>query len=126
MSPCIGEVRFIWFADLYDPIPTSFFGLHISYRSPNNENYFWVVILDDNVELTRSNCPKERLFEWFIEPLFVMKQQIKGLRLNEDEEICLKKLIMQCKNDKPEEWDDISFPSSDTVRRAQLQAIIRR
>ncbi|GFZ05390.1 hypothetical protein Acr_17g0009620 [Actinidia rufa] len=73
-----------------------------------------------------TNCPKERLFEWFIEPLFVMKQQIKGLRLNEDEEICLKKLIMQCKNDKPEEWDDIGFPSSDTVRRAQLQAIIRR
>ena len=85
-----------------------------------------VVFLDDNMELTRTNCPKERLFEWFIEPLFVMKQQIKGLRLNEDEEICLKKLIMQCKNDKPEEWDDIGFPSSDTVRRAQLQAIIRR
>ncbi|XP_057461329.1 uncharacterized membrane protein At3g27390 isoform X1 [Actinidia eriantha] len=84
------------------------------------------LLIYDNMELTRTNCPKERLFEWFIEPLFVMKQQIKGLRLNEDEEICLKKLIMQCKNDKPEEWDDIGFPSSDTVRRAQLQAIIRR
>ncbi|KAL6986847.1 hypothetical protein U1Q18_042038 [Sarracenia purpurea var. burkii] len=80
----------------------------------------------DDVELTRSNCPKEKLFEWFIEPLLIMKEQIKGLQLNENEETCLKMLIMQCKNDKPEEWDDSGFASSNNVRRAQLQAIIRR
>ncbi|KAK3034025.1 hypothetical protein RJ639_033310 [Escallonia herrerae] len=54
-----------------------------------------------------------------------MKDQIKGLQLDENEEICLRKLIMGCKNDKPEEWNKSGFPSSDNVRRAQLQAIIR-
>lgn len=85
-----------------------------------------MAFLADDIELTRSNWPKDRMFEWFIGPLLIMKEQIKGLQLNENEEICLKNLIMQCNNDKPEEWDDIGFPSSDNVRRAQLQAIIRR
>lgn len=55
-----------------------------------------------------------------------MKEQIKGLQLDENEEGCLKKLVMDYKNEKPEEWDDAGFPSKDNVRRAQLQAIIRR
>ncbi|XAR55230.1 hypothetical protein NMG60_11035247 [Bertholletia excelsa] len=84
------------------------------------------LVISNDMELTRTNWPKDRVFEWFIGPLLIMKEQLKGLKLDEDEEICLRKLIMQCKNDKPEEWDDTGFPSSDTVRRAQLQAIIRR
>ncbi|KAF7140981.1 hypothetical protein RHSIM_Rhsim06G0179400 [Rhododendron simsii] len=84
------------------------------------------LVISDDVELTRSNRPNDRVFEWFIGPLLIMKEQIKGLQLHENEEICLKNLVMQCKNDKPEEWDDTGFPSSDNVRRAQLQAIIRR
>lgn len=87
---------------------------------------FFLAFLADDIELTRSNWPKDRMFEWFIGPLLIIKEQIKGLQLNENEEICLKNLIMQCNNDKPAEWDDTGFPSSDNVRRAQLQAIIRR
>ncbi|KAJ0669944.1 putative uncharacterized membrane protein [Helianthus annuus] len=55
-----------------------------------------------------------------------MKEQIKGLELSEYEEICLRKLVMRYKNEKHEDWDDSGFPSSDHVRRAQLQAVIRR
>lgn len=84
------------------------------------------LVISDDIELTRSNWPKDRMFEWFIGPLLIIKEQIKGLQLNENEEICLKNLIMQCNNDKPAEWDDTGFPTSDNVRRAQLQAIIRR
>nr|GMD86860.1 uncharacterized membrane protein At3g27390 [Ipomoea batatas] len=47
-------------------------------------------------------------------------------QLQEDEDICLRKLLMHCKNDRPEDLDEIGFPSSDNVKRAQLQAIIRR
>ncbi|XP_024960269.1 uncharacterized membrane protein At3g27390 isoform X2 [Cynara cardunculus var. scolymus] len=65
-------------------------------------------------------------FEWFIGPLLIIKDQIKGLQLNVDEEICLRKLVMRYKNEKPEDWDDSGFPSNDHVRRAQLQAIVRR
>lgn len=84
------------------------------------------LVISDEVELTVTNWPRDKLFEWFIGPLFVMKEQIKGLQMNEDEENCLKKLILVHNNEKPEDWDNTGFPSSDKVRRAQLQAVIRR
>jgi hypothetical protein len=72
------------------------------------------------------NGPRDKVFEWFIGPLLIMKEQIKRLQLDENEEICLRELVMRCKNETPEEWDDTEFGSSDKVRRAQLQSIIRR
>ncbi|KAK8467670.1 hypothetical protein PHAVU_007G123002 [Phaseolus vulgaris] len=84
------------------------------------------LVISEDVVLTRMNGPKDRVFEWFIEPLLIMKEQLKNLELEETEETCLKELVMRCKNELPEEWDSTGFPSNDTVRRAQLQAIIRR
>ncbi|XP_011085423.1 uncharacterized membrane protein At3g27390 [Sesamum indicum] len=84
------------------------------------------LIISDQVELTKLNLPRDRAFEWFIGPLFTMKEQIKGLQLEENEEICLKKVVIACENNRPEDWDDTGFPSGDKVRRAQLQAVIRR
>lgn len=78
------------------------------------------------MELTRRNAPKDKVFEWFIGPLLIMKEQIKALQLDENEESCLIELLVKCKNDKPEDWDDTYFPWTDKVRRAQLQAILRR
>lgn len=78
------------------------------------------------MELTRLNLPRDKVFEWFIEPLFTMEEQIKGLQLLEDEESCLRKLVLTCNNNRPEDWDNTGFPSTDKVRRAQLQAVIRR
>ncbi|KAL6510419.1 hypothetical protein OROHE_021036 [Orobanche hederae] len=83
------------------------------------------LILSDQVELTRFNLPRDKMLEWFIGPLFTMKEQIKRLQLEENEEICLKKLVIACTNDRPEDWDETGFPSGDKVRRAQLQALIR-
>nr|GEZ24440.1 uncharacterized membrane protein At3g27390 [Tanacetum cinerariifolium] len=84
------------------------------------------LVISDEVELTRTNLPRDKVFEWFIGPLLVMKEQIKGLQLSGDEEFCLRKLVMKYQNMKPEDWDDSGFPSNDHIRRAQLQAIIRR
>lgn len=84
------------------------------------------LVISDQVELTMYNLPRDRVFEWFIRPLFTIKAQIKGLQLSKAEEACLKKLVVLCSNDRHEEWDDMGFPSSDKVRRAQLQAVIRR
>ncbi|KAL7142362.1 hypothetical protein ABFS83_08G118700 [Erythranthe nasuta] len=84
------------------------------------------LIISDQVELTRSNLPRDKVFEWFIGPLFTMKEQVKGLQLEENEENCLKKLVIDCNNDRPEDWDSTRFPSTDKVRTAQLQAVIRR
>jgi len=80
----------------------------------------------DDVELARNNGPREKMFEWLIEPLLIMKEQIKNLKVEENEETCLKRLVIECENKRPEEWDGTGFPSNDNVRRAQLQAIIRR
>ncbi|KAG8489509.1 hypothetical protein CXB51_017554 [Gossypium anomalum] len=84
------------------------------------------IVIGDNAELTRSNMPRDKVFEWFAGPLFVMKEQLKKLELDESEEACLRKLVMECKNETPEDWNDSGYPSEDSVRRAQLQAIIRR
>ncbi|CAK7349161.1 unnamed protein product [Dovyalis caffra] len=84
------------------------------------------LVISDDIELTRNNGPREKVFEWLIEPLLIMKEQIKKLQLDENEEICLKRVVIECENERPEEWDETGFPSNDTVRRAQLQAIIRR
>lgn len=55
-----------------------------------------------------------------------MKEQIKQLQLDENEEAWLCKLIMIGNNQKPEDWINMGFPSDDSVRIAKLQAIIRR
>ncbi|KAL6287121.1 hypothetical protein ACE6H2_011511 [Prunus campanulata] len=83
------------------------------------------LVISDDVELTRANGPKDKVFEWFIVPLLVMKEQLKNLHLNANEELRLRYLFMKSNNEKPEEWDT-GFPSGDHVRRAQLQAIFRR
>lgn len=84
------------------------------------------LVTSDDVELTRSTVPRDKVFEWFIGPLLIMKEQLKKLQLDESEEACLRKLVIGCKNENPEDWNDFDYPSSDNVRRAQLQAIIRR
>ncbi|XP_044494303.1 uncharacterized membrane protein At3g27390 [Mangifera indica] len=84
------------------------------------------LVIADDLELTRLNSLGDNVFDWFIAPLLIMKEQIKNLQLNVNEEISLRKVIMECKNDKPQDWDACEFPSSDNVRKAQLQAIIRR
>ncbi|CAO2814283.1 unnamed protein product [Amaranthus hypochondriacus] len=84
------------------------------------------LVVSDEVDLTITNWPREKMFQWFIEPLLVMKEQIRKLNLDETEEACLKIAIMQSKNERPDQWDDIGFPSKDNIRRAQLQSVIRR
>lgn len=84
------------------------------------------VLVADNVEVTNFNWPKDKVFDWMLGPLLVIKEQIKKLDINEDEEMSLRKLIMMNKNEKPSDWDDSGFPSDDNIKRSQLQAIIRR
>ncbi|CAN8232451.1 unnamed protein product [Cochlearia groenlandica] len=84
------------------------------------------LVITDGIELTELNSPRDKVFVWLIGPLLIMKEQIKNLELNENEEFCLRKMVMVCKNERTEDWDSTGFPSSDTVRKAQLQAIIRR
>ncbi|XP_008777696.1 uncharacterized membrane protein At3g27390 isoform X2 [Phoenix dactylifera] len=93
-------------------------------RSAKSDSYG--LLISDEVEVTNFNWPKDRVVDWILGPLLIMKEQIKRLQLDENEESCLMKLIMIRNNEKPEDWDDSGFPSDDNIRRAQLQAIFRR
>ncbi|XP_020531299.1 uncharacterized membrane protein At3g27390 isoform X2 [Amborella trichopoda] len=93
-------------------------------RSAKSDSYG--LLLNDEVELTSYNSPKDKVYEWFLGPLLVMKEQIKGLQLNENEIACLNKLIISYKNERVEDWENSGFPSEDKVRIAQLQALLRR
>ncbi|TVU11553.1 hypothetical protein EJB05_45146 [Eragrostis curvula] len=84
------------------------------------------LLISDNVEVTNFNWPKDKVFDWMLGPLLVIKEQMKKLELTEEEEMCLRKLIMTNKNEKPSDWDNSGFPSDDNIKRGQLQAIIRR
>ncbi|GJN00962.1 hypothetical protein PR202_ga18189 [Eleusine coracana subsp. coracana] len=84
------------------------------------------LLISDNVEVTNFNWPKDTVFDWMLGPLLVIKEQIKKLELTEEEEMCLRKLIMTNKNEKPSDWDDSGFPLDDNIKRGQLQAMIRR
>ncbi|RWW00419.1 hypothetical protein GW17_00036622, partial [Ensete ventricosum] len=80
----------------------------------------------DEVEITHFNWPNDKVLDWIFGPLLIMKDQIRRLQLDENEEACLRKLILTSKNEKPEDWDGEGFPSDDNIRKAQLQAIFRR
>ncbi|KAK9676638.1 hypothetical protein RND81_11G090300 [Saponaria officinalis] len=84
------------------------------------------LVVSDEAEIMVKNWPRDKMFNWFIGPLLVMKEQISKLELTDDEEACLKVAIMQSKNERPEDWDEIGFPTKDHVKRAQLQSFIRR
>ncbi|KAM3189181.1 hypothetical protein ACQJBY_067856 [Aegilops geniculata] len=98
--------------------------LHCLIRSAKHDTHG--LLISDDVEVTNFNWPKDKVFDWMLGPLLVLKEQMKKLELTEDEELCLQKLIMTNANEKPSDWDDCGFPSRDGVKRAQLQAIIRR
>ncbi|KAL2938537.1 hypothetical protein RDABS01_021986, partial [Bienertia sinuspersici] len=85
-----------------------------------------VLVVPDVADLTITNWPRDKMFLWLVEPLLVMKEQIRMLNLEQNEEACLRRAIMEGKNERPEDWDEIGFPSEDNIRRAQLQSVIRR
>ncbi|KAJ8491109.1 hypothetical protein OPV22_012830 [Ensete ventricosum] len=93
-------------------------------RSAKSDSYG--LLISDEVEITHFNWPNDKVLDWIFGPLLIMKDQIRRLQLDENEEACLRKLILTSKNEKPEDWDGEGFPSDDNIRKAQLQAIFRR
>ncbi|XP_028218759.1 uncharacterized membrane protein At3g27390-like isoform X1 [Glycine soja] len=84
------------------------------------------ILISEDTELTTSNKPKEQFFEWFLNPLLIIKEQIKAENLNPSEENYFGKLVLF--NGDPERIKK-SFigaaPESDR-KRAELDALARR
>ncbi|TKY46456.1 membrane protein [Spatholobus suberectus] len=84
------------------------------------------ILISDDTELTTSNRPKEQFFEWFLNPLLVIKEQIKAENLSVSEEDYLGKLVL-FNGDPNRVKNSIIGPAPESDRkRAELDALARR
>ncbi|XP_057541157.1 uncharacterized membrane protein At3g27390-like [Amaranthus tricolor] len=83
--------------------------------------------MSNNVELTSLNRPEGRVFDWLFEPMSIMKEQLRSLKLVESEELYLYKLCLYGGDTtRMEAWDNGGIPPREEIRRAQLEGISRR
>lgn len=84
-------------------------------------------LLGNNVELTSLNRPEGRVFDWLFEPMSILKEQLRSLKLVESEELYLFKLCLYSGDTtRMEAWDNGGAPPHEEIRRAQLEGISRR
>lgn len=81
-----------------------------------------VVDTGDDVEITATNRPKDTFFEWFLNPLLTIKDQIRTHNLSETEEQYLGKLVLFAGSNN----SDVGPEPESEVRRAELEALARR
>ncbi|KAH9623604.1 hypothetical protein KSS87_005763 [Heliosperma pusillum] len=85
------------------------------------------VILFDDVIVTHENRPQDRLFDWFFQPVLVLKEQIKMLKLDDGELRYLEKVVLFGSNlQRLEAWENGCVVPKDPLRAAQIQGISRR
>ncbi|XP_077250601.1 putative membrane protein At3g27390 isoform X2 [Tasmannia lanceolata] len=85
-----------------------------------------LLLSDNTTEITTENRPKDAIFDWFFNPLMIIKEQIKVANLSEAEENYLRRLVLL--NGEPERLKSWNFGSPpDTERkRAEIDALSRR
>ena len=85
------------------------------------------ILLSSGIEVTHLNRPQDRLLDWFFHPVMVLKEQIKVIRMDEDELRFLEKLVLFMGDMQGmESWDNGSVAPQDALKAAQIQAISRR
>ncbi|KAI3463064.1 hypothetical protein Pfo_019727 [Paulownia fortunei] len=85
------------------------------------------ILLSDNVtEITSSNRPKDTFFDWFLNPLLIIKDQIKADNLSETEEEYLGKLVLLSGDPARLKNSNIGPAPESELRQAELNAIARR
>ncbi|KAK6928438.1 hypothetical protein RJ641_007029 [Dillenia turbinata] len=85
------------------------------------------ILLSDNVtEITSSNRPKDKVVEWFYNPLLIIKEQIKGENLSEAEEDYLCKVVLLSGDLERLKNSNVAQPPESEIKRAELDALARR
>ncbi|KAL0431606.1 UNVERIFIED_CONTAM: putative membrane protein [Sesamum radiatum] len=85
------------------------------------------ILLSDNVtEITSSNRPKDTFFDWFLNPLLIIKDQIIADNLSETEEDYLGKLVLLGGDPARLKNLDIGPAPASELRKAELDALARR
>ncbi|KVI09278.1 hypothetical protein Ccrd_012418 [Cynara cardunculus var. scolymus] len=86
-----------------------------------------VISIEDNVtEITSANRPKDTFYDWFLNPLLVIKDQIKAHNLTELEEDYLGKLVLLGGDAEKTKNSNIVPPPESELRLAELGALARR
>lgn len=85
------------------------------------------VLLLDDFEVNYFNRPKDKLLDWFFNPIMVLKEQIKVIKLGEGEVRFLERVVLFGSNtQRMEAWENGSIIPQDALRAAQIQGISRR
>ncbi|XVF59438.1 hypothetical protein PTKIN_Ptkin07bG0276000 [Pterospermum kingtungense] len=85
------------------------------------------LLMPDGVEINHMNRPKDKLLDWFFNPIMVLKEQIKVIKLGDNEVRLLQKLVLFGSNTtRMDAWDNGSSVPQDSLRAAQIEGISRR
>ncbi|CAL5191672.1 unnamed protein product [Lathyrus oleraceus] len=84
------------------------------------------ILINDDTELTLTNRPREKFFEWFLNPLLIIKEQIKAENLSVSEENYLCKLVLLNGDAERVKKSGIGPAPESEVKRAELDALARR
>ncbi|KAH9607811.1 hypothetical protein KSS87_012963, partial [Heliosperma pusillum] len=85
------------------------------------------LVLFDDVIVTHENRPQDRLFDWFFQPVLVLKEQIKMLKLEDGELRYLERVVLFGSSpQRLEAWENGCVVPKDPLRAAQIQGISRR
>ncbi|KAI7741843.1 hypothetical protein M8C21_003276 [Ambrosia artemisiifolia] len=85
-----------------------------------------LIMTENGTELTLANRPRDTFHDWFLNPLLVMKEQIKAHNLTESEEVYLGRLVLLSGNAEKLKNTNIGPPPESELRRAELEALARR
>ncbi|XP_061365848.1 uncharacterized membrane protein At3g27390-like [Gastrolobium bilobum] len=84
------------------------------------------ILISDDIKLTTTNRPKEKFFEWFLNPLLIMKEQIKAVNLSVSEEDYLCKLVLLSGDPNRVKNSLIGTTPESDIKLAELDALARR
>lgn len=80
----------------------------------------------DNTEITTENRPKHAIFDWFFDPLILLKDQIKAQNLSEVEEQYLSRLVLLLGDSERLNNLNDQLPPLEQRRQAEIHAFARR
>jgi hypothetical protein len=87
------------------------------------------LLLTSGIDLTPLNQPQEKIFNWFFNPMMVLKEQIRILKLTDEEVMFLGKLVLfvgDLSSVTTSSWHSECHAPHDPLRAAQIEAISRR
>uniref|UniRef100_M4D286 Peptidase M24 domain-containing protein n=1 Tax=Brassica campestris TaxID=3711 RepID=M4D286_BRACM len=85
------------------------------------------VLLLDGSEVTHLNRPQDKFLDWFFNPIMVLKDQIRVIKLGESEVRYLEKVVLFGNHEqRMEAWDNSGNLPQENLRAAQILGISRR